>query len=287
MSSWLILVAAIFLAYTSSALRAETKATPPLMPAQEMLRVEVLFEGKKKVRVKRAKSLRVDKRPRVRKPASNQVLAQHLDMAVAIDAQSKSLEAQYRAISARYATANSITPGSPYVGGSQRSALSGNLRNYNELEMEAGMPLWLPGQRDAFEATVTTGIREVEQRFALRRLDVAGLLRDAWWNASCAARNVAVARTRVMTAHDIGRDMTRRVELGDAAQSDALLATNETLAAETELAQAEGAMKVARVNYMALTGGAPPEGTLESVRPATDIEDHPALRTPRAALGTS
>ncbi len=284
MSSWLILVAAIFLAYTSSALRAETKATPPLMPAQEMLRVEVLFEGKKKVRVKRAKSLRVDKRPRVRKPASNQVLAQHLDMAVAIDAQSKSLEAQYRAISARYATANSITPGSPYVGGSQRSALSGNLRNYNELEMEAGMPLWLPGQRDAFEATVTTGIREVEQRFALRRLDVAGLLRDAWWNASRAARNVAVARTRVMTAHDIGREMPRRVELGDAAQSDALLATNETLAAETELAQAEGAMKVARGNYMALTGGAPPEGTLESVRPATDIEDHPALRTPRAAL---
>jgi outer membrane protein TolC len=58
---------------------------------------------------------------------------------------------------------------------------------------------------------------------------------------------------------------------------------NELLAAETELAQAEGTVKVARVNYQALTGGAPPDGTLETVKPAADIEDHPALRTSIAA----
>ncbi|MEF3366694.1 TolC family protein [Methylocystis sp. 9N] len=226
-------------------------------------------------------------RPAAQKPRGG-VLARHLEMAVAIDAQSKALEAQYRAISARYATANSISPGSPYVGGLQRNNVSsnvtGNMRNYNETELEAGLPLWLPGQRDAYEATVTTGVYEVEQLLALRRLGVAALLRDAWWSAQRAGRDVEVARNRVATAHDIGRDMTRRVELGDAAQGDALLAQNETLAAETELAQAEGAAKVAQVNYMTLTGGAPPEGTLETVRPATDIEDHPALRAPRAAL---
>jgi outer membrane protein TolC len=212
------------------------------------------------------------------------VLAKHLELAVSIDAQSRSLEAQFRAISARYATSDSITPGSPYFAGYQRNTVAGNLRNYNETEAEVGMPLWLPGQRDALEATVTTGLFEVEERLALRRLEVAGALRDAWWSAQRAARDVSVARNRVATARDIGDDMTRRVELGDAAQADALLAKNETLAAETELAQAEGASKVTRVNYMALTGGAPPDGTLESVRPPIDIEDHPALRTPRAAL---
>lgn len=232
------------------------------------------------------------KKARARAPAAKRqrggALPKHLEMAVSIDAQIRSLEAQFRATSARYATANSITPGSPYLGGLQRNNISsnvtGNLRNYNETEIEAGMPLWLPGQRDAFEATVTTSLFEVEQRLALRRLEVAGALRDAWWNAQRAAREVEVARNRVATARDIGADMTRRVELGDAAQGDALLAKNETLAAETELAQVEGSAKVARVNYMALTGGAPPEGTLESVRPATDIENHPALRAPRAAL---
>jgi len=220
---------------------------------------------------------------RGKKPLGHQ-LARHLDMAVAIDAQSKTLEAQFGAVSARYATTRSITPGSPYVGGTQRNAVAGNLRNYNETEVEAGLPLWLPGQRDAMEATVSSGVVEIEERIALRRLDVAGLLRDAWWGAQRAAREVDVARNRVVTAREIGSDMTRRVELGDAAQSDALLAKNELLAAETELAQAEGAEKVARVNYAALTGGAPPDGMLETIKPAGDIEDHPALRTPHAAL---
>jgi outer membrane protein TolC len=170
------------------------------------------------------------------------------------------------------------------VGGTQRNAVGGNLRNYNETEVEAGLPLWLPGQRDALEATVSSGVIEVEERIAQRRLDVAGQLRDAWWRAQRTAREADVARIRVATAREIGSDMTRRVELGDAAQSDALLAKNELLAAETELAQAEGAEKVARVQYAALTGGAPPDGALESIRPAADVEDHPALRAPLAAL---
>ncbi|WP_457796249.1 TolC family protein [Methylocystis sp. S23] len=224
---------------------------------------------------------RIEKRGK--KPLGHQ-LARHLDMAVAIDAQSKALEAQFGAVSARYATTRSITPGSPYLGGTQRNAVAGNLRNYNETEVEAGLPLWLPGQRDAMEATVSSGVIEIEEKIALRRLDVAGLLRDAWWSAQRAAREVDVARSRVATAREIGADMTRRVELGDAAHGDALLARNELLAAETELAQAEGAEKVARVNYAALTGGAPPDGVLETVKPASDIEDHPALRTPLAAL---
>lgn len=220
---------------------------------------------------------------RGKKPLGH-VLARHLDMAVAIDAQSKALEAQFGAVSARYATTRSISPGSPYVGGAQRNAVAGNLRNYNETEVEAGLPLWLPGQRDAMEATVSSGVIEIEEKIALRRLDVAGLLRNAWWSAQHAAREVDVARSRVAMAREIGADMTRRVELGDAAQADALLARNELLAAETELAQAEGAEKIARVNYAALTGGAPPDGTLETMKPAGNIENHPALRAPLAAL---
>ncbi|MGJ0392190.1 MAG: TolC family protein [Methylocystis sp.] len=211
-------------------------------------------------------------------------LVRHLDMAAAIDAQTQALQAQIGAVSARFATTNSISPGSPYVGGTQRNAVAGNLRNYNETEVEAGLPLWLPGQRDAMAATVATGVAEIDEKIALRRLEVAGFLRDAWWNAQRAAREANVARSRVATAREIGADMMRRVELGEAAQADALLAKNELLAAETELAQAEGAEKVARVNYAALTGGAPPDGVLESIKPATDIEDHPALRTPLAAL---
>lgn len=220
---------------------------------------------------------------RAKKPLG-QILARHLDMAVAIDAPSCALEAQFGAVSARYATTRSITPGSPYVGGTQRNGVAGNLRDYNETEAEAGLPLWLPGQRDATAATVDAGVVEVEARIAQRRLEVAGLLRDAWWSAERAAREMSLARNRVATAREIGADMTRRVELGEAAQADALLAKNELLAAELELAQAEGAEKVAQIAYGALTGGAPPDGALESARTAIDLDEHPALRAPLAGL---
>jgi outer membrane protein, heavy metal efflux system len=220
---------------------------------------------------------------RGKKPLGH-VFVRHLDMAVAIDAPSRALEAQLGAVSSRYATTRSITPGSPYVQGLQRNNVAGNLRNYNESEMEAGLPVWLPGQRDAMEGTVSAGVIEVEAKLAHRRLEVAGILRDAWWAAQRAAREVNVARSRVATAKEIGADMTRRVELGDAAPADALLAKNELLAAETELAQADGAEKVARVNYAAITGGTPPDGVLEGPKPAGDIDEHPSLRAPVASL---
>jgi outer membrane protein, heavy metal efflux system len=132
----------------------------------------------------------------------SKALVRHLDMAMVIDAQSQGFAAQFRAVTSRFATARSITPGSPYVGGTQRNAVAGNLRNCNETEVEAGLPLWLPGQRDAMETTVATGAIEVEERIALRRLEVAGLLRDAWWNAQRAGRawRVTAWRPRARSA---------------------------------------------------------------------------------------
>jgi outer membrane protein TolC len=211
-------------------------------------------------------------------------LARHLESAVTIDAQSKALKAQRRAVGARYATSNSLTPGSPYVSGLHRKNTSGNLEKFSEVEVEVGMPLWLPGERDAYEGTVTTGLLEVEERMALRRLDVAALVRDAWWSAQRAARELSVARDRVATARDIGADMERRVELGDAAPQDALLARNELLAAETELAQVEAAAKAARAAYGVLTSGAQPDGTLEGPVGMQPLDQHPALRAPSASL---
>ena len=212
------------------------------------------------------------------------VLARHLESAVDIDAQSKALEAQRRAVGARYATAHSITPGSPYISGLHRRNTAGNLEKFSEVEIEAAMPVWLPGEREAYEGTVTTGLLEVEERIAQRRLEVAALVRDGWWTAQRAASELALARDRVATARDIGADMERRVQLGDAAPQDALLARNELLAAETELAQAEATAKASRAAYAVLTGGAQPDGTLEARFGEQPLDQHPALRAPFASL---
>ena len=109
---------------------------------------------------------------------------------------------------------------------------------------------------------------EYEARLLLRRLEVAGLLRDAWWNAASAARDVRVARDRLGTSRDIARDVQRRVDLGDIPYTDALLARNENLAAELGLAQAEAAL-VERPRGLPHASPAAPNRTLRpSRRPA-------------------
>ena len=216
--------------------------------------------------------------------ASGFALARHLNSAVEIDAESTTLDAQGRATAARRHTANSFTPGSPYIAGSRRSNVGGNLHAAREEEIEAGMPIWLPGQSDALHQTIDASLVEADERLALRRLDVAGLVREAWWRAQRDAREAEIAQSRLATARDIGNDMTRRETLGESGHQDTLLAQNETLAAESEVAQAEAAKKAARTAYGVLTNGMTPDGALEPAGRGGPVEDHPALRAPLAAL---
>jgi len=218
------------------------------------------------------------------KPSSGFALARHLNSAIEIDAESAALDAQGRATAARRHTANSFTPGSPYIAGSRRSNVGGNLHAAREEEIEAAMPIWLPGQSEALHQTIDASLVETDERLALRRLDVAGLVREAWWRAQRAAREAEIAQSRLATARDIGSDMTRREALGESGHQDTLLAQNETLAAESEVAQAEAATRAARAAYSLLTNGLTPDGALEPPGRGGPVDDHPALRAPLAAL---
>ena len=208
-------------------------------------------------------------------------LAGHLDRALAIDPNWRSLQAQRNAVAARRAMVNTPIAGSPVLSGSLRSDTRGP-RESRDMEVEFGAPLWLPGQRSALGGTVTSSVAEIDRRLQLRRLEVAGLLREAWWQAALAEREARLARDRVATARDIARDVRRRADLGDIPPSDALLAQNETLAAELELAQAEAELVAARAAYATLTGGAMPNLRPERVEAPPPL--HPALATARAAL---
>lgn len=234
-------------------------------------------------------------RAKKKAPRAVNVLALHIDMAIDLDAQTKGLVSQRQAAAARYATVGSLTPGSPYVAGSARRNSRGafqnitdptepNINRVREAELEIGMPLWLPGQRGALRDTVTSSVNEFSQRLDLRRLEVAGRIRDAWWQAQRTAREAAIARERVETAKEIERDIGRQAQLGDVAPPDGLLARNETLAAQTELIQAEAAALAARESYRIVVGADPPAGALESAAISADIRSHPAIRVATAAL---
>jgi cobalt-zinc-cadmium efflux system outer membrane protein len=222
-------------------------------------------------------------RPRARPPVAatqNGSLSQHLEAALALDASQRALEAQRTAAGARGVTARSLTAGPPSISGSFRSETRGP-REQREMEMDFAAPMWLPGQRNALRGTVEHAVADFDQRILLRRLEVVGLLREAWWDAAEARRAVQLARDRLGTAREIARDVTRRAELGDIPPTEALLARNETLGAELSLAQAESAAALAVEAYRVMTGGLDPNLPVEAIR-ARGV--HPALRAAEAAV---
>ncbi|MBY0338271.1 MAG: TolC family protein, partial [Acetobacteraceae bacterium] len=226
--------------------------------------------------------------PRETRPAATQngteSLSRHLDAALALDAAFRALQAQRDAAAARGAQVRSPFAGSPFVGGNARSDLRGPNR-VGEFELEAGAPLWLPGQRGALAGTVQFAVADVEARIALRRLEVAGLLRETWWDAAEARRAAQLARDRLATARQIGQAVTRRAQLGDIPPTEALLARNEVLGAELALAQAEAAATQTLAAYRTLTGGLEPNLPQEAPRP--EIAGHPALQAGEASLAAA
>lgn len=216
-------------------------------------------------------------------PAQAQLSA-HVDAAMALDAGARAIAAQREAAAARSATVRSLTPLPPAVSGAMRSDVRGP-RDLREFDAELALPIWLPGQRGALSGTVTANVEERERALALRRLEVAGALRDAWWNAAEAQRLIQLARERLASARALSGDVGRRAQLGDIPPSEALLARNEVLSAELALQNAQAEAEQARAIYRAITGGLEPN--LPPERPFPRPPGHPALAAGEAAVAAA
>jgi len=210
--------------------------------------------------------------------------ARHLEQALALDAEAAGLAAQRNATAARGAALRSPIAGSPSVGGDFRNDTRGPREAWG-LDLEVAAPVWLPGQRGALGDSIGAAVAEVDARLPARRLEVAGLLREAWWNAALATREIRLAQDRVATARDIARDVNRRAQLGDIAGADALLADNERLAAELALQLAQAREAETRAIYRTLTGGAEPD--LPPERPLPRAAAHPALAAAERAVAAA
>ncbi|RVT92229.1 CusA/CzcA family heavy metal efflux RND transporter [Rhodovarius crocodyli] len=214
-------------------------------------------------------------------------LAGHVAAALDLDADLRGLLAQREA-----AVARGIVPRGTFAGPASVSgiAMSGTRRGGNngqpsrEIEVDLAAPIWLPGQRAALSESVNADVLALEGRVLARRLAVAGSLRNALWDAVLARREAGVARDRLATSRDITRDLRRRSELGDVPPTEALLAQNETLAAELAYAQADARADQLEAEYATLTGGLRPVLPTEDALPRNRLQGHPQLAAARAAL---
>ena len=165
-----------------------------------------------------------------------------------------------------------------------------NLRHKNDAlgsnnglrEWGAGleMPLWLPGQRDSYRQLAQGLSAQADAAHRLLAWQVAGEVRERAWALRLAESNRDQARTQLEAAQALEREVKRRLDAGELANADWLLARQETLARENLLQAAEAEVALAGNAWQVYTGlTALPDNLPERTARNSDFPDsHPRLR---------
>lgn len=164
------------------------------------------------------------------------------------------LIARQEETAAARATARSWLAGSPTLGLSQWADRWSSQREQRESEVSLSAPIWLPGQKSAREALAVRSTEEISAQLLQARLAVAGEVRTKLWEAAGAREALAEKEDRLHHMKALSAAVKRRVNAGDLARSDGLLAQQEVHAAEVDLLRARTKAAEALARYRVLTG---------------------------------
>ena len=139
--------------------------------------------------------------------------------------------------------------------------------------------VWNWGQKSAAQTVAERSQVVADKQSQAVRLDVARLVREALWDMALAESRLQQARYTVDIAGQLLEKVKRRVELGDLARADLLLAESEQLQYRAVLTQAEADVMHSRKNYATLTQTTKiPAQYREQLSPIDRIENnHPLL----------
>lgn len=160
-------------------------------------------------------------------------------------------EAEVRALSDR---AGSLISDSPALEGGYRTDRVGSDDGYRQWEAGVVLPLWRPGQRDAAHRLAARANEGVDARRAALMLSVAGEVRERMWEAALMKNNLELVQQEWETALALEHDVKRRVELGELAKTDLMLAQDATLTKHRAHLRAQVDLDNALQRYRAFTG---------------------------------
>ena len=158
-----------------------------------------------------------------------------------------------------------------------------------EVEVGVALPLWLPGQRQRAVALSDAQMLTLQGSLKAQRLQLAGLVREGWWQLQRTQTEMALAQTRVANAQQLARDVARRVKAGDLARADQHQTEGAVAQAESALAEAQGAYEASLHALRGLTGtqdllpenlAAASEGDVSTPLPTLDApadDQHPLM----------
>jgi outer membrane protein TolC len=165
-----------------------------------------------------------------------------------------------------------------------------NVNNYNDVltgstglqEWEIGMelPIWLPGQKAARQKSTEQQRSVVNASQPSLKLEIARIVRELLWGISLSKNKVSIAQQEWNIIQNLEKDVNKRVELGDLAQSDMILVQQELLSKEAAWRIARQEYVHAQHRYDMITGlNTLPANFEEIVSEDLSITlDHPALK---------
>ncbi len=148
-------------------------------------------------------------------------------------------------------------PSLTVAGRSDAIASPGRRQGAREWELELALPLRLPGQQQREQRLAASLAQAGEQDLALQRWQLAGSLREAWWDERQARLLLEQAHQRELEAQRLLADVQRRVQAGERAPLEAAQAGAAAAQAGSERAAAEAGLQQAQARYQALAAEAP------------------------------
>jgi len=123
-----------------------------------------------------------------------------------------------------------------------------------ELELGLNIPLKRWGAGDKANTLLLLAGQVLQHKQALLRLRLSGQVRESLWALIISHNDYELVAAAWQTAKRLEADVQKRVELGELAHRDLLLAQGESLARQGELFHALEIFEHAQYHYWALTG---------------------------------
>ena len=157
-----------------------------------------------------------------------------------------------------------------------------------EMQIQTGyqIPIWMWGQRSASRAVAEDAEKSANLFAQAIKHEVAGLVRESLWNIRLAENRYDLSKQVYDVAKKLFAAIERRVELGDLARADQLLAESDLLDKKSQLTLAEAEVMHARKAYSNLTRmNKAPSIFEESKSTLAEIgEQHPAVAAANALI---
>ena len=123
-----------------------------------------------------------------------------------------------------------------------------------EWEGSVDMPLWLPQQKQTQQALSDKIMAQLPAYQNRLRLEASGKLREVVWQVKLAESELEQATVVWLTAQKLEQDVAARVQAGDMPNTEALLASSNTLEARTRVVEAESNLAKELTHYSHITG---------------------------------